>query len=383
MSSQKRQAGYAILAVLVITVLAVLAGGAYLSMTLSVADVAHGDQEDEAACAAAETGLSDALERLRWGWVGGDSSPSTPAVALSSAESYRLSWQTLPPASSDTRPQPIYRVDVVGRCGAACVMRACQAWLVPDALPAGVTVAGDAQFLAPATVTDCGVYAGGSVFGRQHITFADTAECGDAAHPELWPRPGVHAAAGIFTDAGEVHGMGCAAAADSDAHAGVPPPAELATLPAAPQLAALATHATAAGVALEAGTLHLDRLPAFGGGGDAAASQNGLIVVVCAGDAGQGLRIVGRRPAPPAAGVLTLVVAGDATVVPGDDESGCGFAGALVVTGDLAVAAPLSLDGSLAAARLTVSAELDVTLDQRWREAPPPGYRRVVVGAPE
>ena len=383
MSRQGRQAGYAILGVLVITALALLAGGAYLSMALSAADVAHGDQEDEAACAAAETGLADALERLRWGWVGVDQCPSAATVVLPSGESYYLTCQTAAPTSAGTQPQPIYRVEVTGHCGAACVTRACQAWLVPDALPAGVTVAGDARFLAPATVTGCGVYAGGSVLGRQRLTFADTAERGDAAHPELWPQPGVHAAAGIFTDAGEEHAMGGAADTDSDAHAGVPPPAELVRLPAAPQLAALAGHATAAGAALEAGTLHLDRLPAFGGGDDAGTPQNGLIVVVCGSDAAPGLRIVGRRPAPPAAAALTLVVVGDATVVADDDQAGCAFAGALMVTGDLVLAAPLSLDGSLAAAHLTVTAELAVTLDPRWREAPPAGYQRVVVGAPE
>jgi hypothetical protein len=382
-SRADRKAGYAILGVLLITALAVLAGGALLSVALSAADVAHGDQENEAACAAAETGLSDALERLRWGWADDGSASGTVTVGLPGGESYSFTCRTSAPTSAGTRPQPVYQVEVVGRCGAACVQRACQAWLVPDALPAGVTVAGDVQVLAPTTVAGCGVYAGGSVFGRQLITFADGAGSGDAAHPELWPQAGAHAAAGIFTDAGEVHGTGCGAFTDSDAHAGVPPPAELVTLPAAPQVAALATHATSAGAALEAGTLHLDRLPAFGGAGAVGVPSTGLLVVVSAGQAGQRLRIVGRRPAPPAAAGLTLIVVGDATVVADDDEASCDFTGALVVTGDLAVAAPLSLDGSLAAASLSVGAELHVSLDQRWRAAPPAGYARVVVAAPE
>ena len=381
MSHRRRQGGYAILGVLVITALAVLAGGAYLSMALSAAEVAHGDHEDEAACAAAETGVADALERLRWGWAGHDSSPSTTTVALPSGESYCLTCQTSALAATGAGPQPAYLVDVVGRCGAACVMRACQAWLVPDALPTGVTVAGDAQFLGRATITGCGVYAGGSVWGRQNITFAGGAQSGDAAHPELWLQPGVHAAGGIFTDAGEVHALGCAADTDSDAHAGVPPPAELVRLPAAPQVAALADHAAAAGAALEAGILHLDRLPAFGDGDDAATPRDGLLVVVCGSDAASGLRIVGRRLAPPAAAALTLVVDGDATVIDDGDQAGCAFAGDLVVTGDLVVAAPLSVDGSLAAAHLSVGAGLVVTLGQRWRDAPPAGCGRVVVEA--
>ena len=302
---------------------------------------------------------------------------------LPSGESYCVAWQTAAPTPAGPRPQPVYRVEVTGRCGAACVTRTCQAWLVPDALPAGVTVAGDAEFLGPASVSGCGVYAGGSVLGRQHITFTDTAGRGDAAHPELWPQPGVHAAHGIFTDAGEVHTLGCAAAGDSDAHAGVPPPAELVRMPAAPQVAALATHATAPGAALEAGTLHLDRLPAFDGAGDAAEPRDGLLVVVPGSDTEEGLRIVGRRPAPPAAAALTLVIAGDATVVAGDDEASCAFAGALVVTGGLVVAAPLCLRGSLAAAHLTVTAALDITLDEGWRGAPPAGCQRVVVGVPQ
>lgn len=133
----------------------------------------------------------------------------------------------------------------------------------------------------------------------------------------------------------------------------------------------------------EAGTLHLDRLPAFTGEGDATAPRQGLIVVVPGDDAEGALRIVGRRPAPPAAAALTLVVAGDATVVTDADDDQCVFAGVLVVTGGLVVAAPLCLDGSLAAARLTVTAELDVTLGERWRDAPPAGFWRVVTGTPE
>ena len=94
MSRADRKAGYAILGVLLITALAVLAGGALLSVALSAADVAHGDQENEAACAAAETGLSDALERLRWGWADDGSASGTVTVGLPGGESYSFTCRT-------------------------------------------------------------------------------------------------------------------------------------------------------------------------------------------------------------------------------------------------------------------------------------------------
>ena len=79
--------------------------------------------------------------QMRWSGCDGVGSattqcPSTATVALPSGESYCLTYQTSAPTAAGPRPQPVYRVEVVGRCGAASVgMPARRGWCRTRCLP--------------------------------------------------------------------------------------------------------------------------------------------------------------------------------------------------------------------------------------------------------
>jgi hypothetical protein len=284
------------------------------------------------------------------------------------------------------------------------------------ALPQGVAAARDLVVAASLRVEGCGVYSGGDVVGREHVALLGSSDdeaagelAGTAApdrlHPDFYSQAAVHAAGSIYAAGGEIHVDDVtdpepeALAADTDAHTGEQHAAGLTALPDAVALAAFEQHAMlvlddddaggggddgsgepgGADQPLEAGVLHLERLPWAPPSGAASPDEPssadpsaGYVVFVSASalpEAPSPLIVTGQRPDPPGACPVTLIVEGDATLVD------AAFRGALLAVGSLTVAGPSTVHGSVAARELVVVAPLHVVLDDAWLDWPPAGCR--------
>jgi hypothetical protein len=250
--------------------------------------------------------------------------------------------------------------------------------------PGGVSVAGDVEVVAPLDLRGSGVYAGGSLEGRQYVTFGPRAQDAndlqgppDDARPERWAVAGVHCGGGIFRQGVDIHaGGGPPPPADTDVHDGGLPTGTV-LFPDEAVLTDISTHAVAPGVALEQGVLHLENLPgvatASGPGPWSASGCADLVVAVSAPDGG--LIVCGERPRD--ACPLTLLVDGDVTVGGADDANG--FEGSFIVNGTLTVQGPLHLRGHVAARRLVVDAPTSVETPWGWRGTLHSGTTEAVV----
>jgi hypothetical protein len=240
----------------------------------------------------------------------------------------------------------------------------------------GLSCTGDAEFAAPFVVAGSGVYVGGCVRGREHVTFiagsagtttsgvpADRCRGEDAA-------AAVHAVAGIFREGVEVHDPSCPVSHpdDRDRHTSDTVPAEWVSGPSPGFLAVASEEAEAPGAALADGVLRLDAV--------APATASGLLAGRCLlVPRGDEVWIEGAAPAE--AGPLLLVVQGDAVV--GQPGGSVSLRGALVVCGRLTIRGDFHLQGSLHAGGLETRAPVSVTVGPDWRERLLPGAVRPVV----
>jgi hypothetical protein len=363
----RRDGGYALLAVLVVCALAMLATGVALSLTAQMVETVRVDDRTLGADSAARAGLAAAADALCW--QGHRAAGSSLSGRLAADQSYDVHIASV--AAAGQAGEQSYSVRATGVSGPARRVLEALFEVRPYGLPAGLAAAGDCVLEATVTVAGMGLYCGGDIRGREHLVFAPdfTGAGGDLMYPDIWPRAGAHAVGAIYGAGGEEHASGDADGADTDCHVGVAPPPKVLVLPGPAELAELRGHAVAPGAALEGDTLHLDRLPALSA---AAVGGSGIVVVVPAAGRGGPLHIVGSRLPPPQCCPLTLVVEGDADA--GDATSEVAFSGALVATGELRVVAPIAVEGSIAAARLTVAAPCTVTAPPWWTTSPPPGY---------
>ena len=377
------QHGFAMLGALLIAALAALFAALALTAALASTDVAAADGSRTRALAAARSGLDQALHLLQWRLI--PSSGSREVVAPSEDGSGPSVPVDIEQRSGAEYGHPevgdlVVRLLASTSVGRAQASAGSVVALCPEALPVGLSVAEDLDAQADVLVEGSGVYAGGSVRGRESISF--TASAGaplvlddsgtprppDLVHGSRWPIAAVHAGGAIVP---------APQAEDSDVNIDPADVASLVAPPNAPWLAAASAHALDPGAALDGDILHLDRLPPSFPTGEPAAAEaagyaapsEGYLIVVDASGIDGGLVVTGQRD--PLSVPVTVVVIGDAVL--GVASSDTAFRGALVVTGALEVAGPAALTGHLACRRLLVRAPLTLTVPLDWREHPPLG----------
>jgi hypothetical protein len=380
-SKRRSQGGFVLLAVLALAAASFVAAGAAAVLASEVAATTAADLAGAGADAAARAGLAAAAEELRWG----SSLPTGPLLSFTGsfgAAAYDVvitaDLAAAAPGSGQT-----FVANVTGRCGSARRQVTARLLVQPSALAAGCAVAGDCIVEAPTQITGSGLYVGGTVTGRQLITFGEAGAAGpalDTVHPDLWLLAAVHAGGGIFVDrVGEEHEVGLPAGSDSDVHAGTPPPAAATAMPPAEVLADLHAHEIDPGAALRDDELHLDKLPLAPADATGRPAR-GVVIFVAPANAADCVSISGQGV--PGSNPVTIIVDGNARVV-GSDGTGVSFSGALVVTGEATVEAPLNVQGCVFAGGLHVRAPFTVTLPLAWPRAAPTGYYRCSLAAVE
>ena len=379
--------GFALLAALLIASIALLATASLVALTLSNTSIAADDAASSRAADLARAGVSDALERLRWGWLrcGPASSSSRFGPVESAGGSYRVTVEPLSAgdatprldASSAVAPSDpqvaAVRITATGSWGRARRVAQVAALCTPDGLARGLVVGADVTLQAPTELRGCGLYAGADVNGREWLTVAPSP---DLAYGGLYAVTGVHSDGHIFTRGAEEHAAPGAPAADTDSDGGIVPPLALVAAPSPAVVGALASHASDPAAALGPLGLDLSLLDRTvpGSSGGPASPADGVVVVIQAGDTA--LRVFGDRPAAPQACPVTVVVVGDCIAGTADGSSSA-LQGALVVTGTLTVSAPFSVDGGLYAGRLVVCAPLAVSFSDSSNAGAAPGRANV------
>ncbi len=361
------ESGYALLAAVLIIALAAVfsaaaAGAVGATLGVQASDAAAGaaaviaGQTVDRACAV----LVRHPDRVTWTAAG---SAGVPAGA----------WDLACSPVPAVEPTAGVRVDVLVSASAAAARRRLHLVLELTAAPGGrgLVVAHDVRVEAPLTVSGGGLYSGGSVTGREWVTFVGA---GDGASPpvdgvygETWPVAAVHALGGIWATGVEVH-ESPAAGYDTDVHTGSGV-VEAAVRPPSPvQETLLDQTADVRLTAAAGGVVDVSALPS------APPSGAGALVAVVD-DAGTPVTVVGERPS--GACPVVLVLRGDACL----GAAGAPFAlsGAVVSLGSLTVGGPASVEGHLWAAALTVAAPLAVASPADWRRRPLPGLVAPVV----
>jgi hypothetical protein len=246
----------------------------------------------------------------------------------------------------------------------------------------GLVVVGDMEIHSAMTIAGAGAYCGGSLRGREHLSFVDESVGAgswttDGVQTDLWPLAAAHAAEQVWGMGVEIHEtseLRSDWSMDTDRHTLDTRAAAIARPMEAARLCALREHAVSAGEAFSGGVLDLSLLPRE----VPDQGSNGCIVFIRPEEAEGPLRIIGQRPATACA--LTLVVEGDASLgAPEGAETR--LAGAVVVTGTLDVVGPLRLEGHLHAGRMRVHNRCSVRVPQDWRHYTSPGLSEPVIVA--
>jgi hypothetical protein len=366
------RSGYALLAALVVMVLAATFAlalvGAVHALQLVVS--AEGDSQRVSRLEADAAG--GVLARLRWAPL--QASGSLAGADQSRHEQWTAEWQVAPPAAPSPWPRRRVRIAAAAsaarRVGLETVEVRAEDWAI------GVSCERDADLAAGLTVTGSGLYVGGCLRGREHLSFTagdagltttglpiDGARGGDCAVAAA------HAGAGIFVRGTEIHDSPVGAYADDgDLHAGVAPLAAWVAGPSADILAAAQVEGTPVGVALRDGSLHLDAI----GPADPLQMVTGRCMFVAGSD-----EVTVEGVANADAGRLLVIVSGDA--VAGQPGETVALSGGLVVCGHLRVRGELNVEGFLHAGSLRVDAPASVTVPTDWRERALPGAARPVV----
>ena len=240
-----------------------------------------------------------------------------------------------------------------------------------DALPRGLVVCGEATLDARLRLIGCGLYAGGSLRGREFVSLVSPSGLGgwppgslpDLAYGGLYRSAAVHVAGSVYAAGCEVHdGSANGYQDDDDRHTAGGPPAEIVSPPTAIAMTGLSAHSCEPGGALSGGRLELDRLPPFEEPKDAPSSP-GTGIVISLDQRGVSLPavIAGDRGLTAGANPVTIVVFGDCRLgtAPPLNEP-CVFDGALVVTGRLTIDGASVVNGSVYAGSLDCRSNLTV-----------------------
>jgi hypothetical protein len=373
-SREHANAGYALLAALLVVSLAAIFASACVAAVGASLGVSRADHAGVIVGRAARTTLARAALELRrapgrlvWSSAGADSSGDVSWAAVCAPEA-AVSGGLWPRAALDVR----------ATTGEAARHLQVVLDLRAESFAQGFTVGHDVDLSAPVTVSGGGLYCGGSVRGREWLSLSGeasgTAPAADAVHGDVWQSAAVHALGGIWADGSEVHAGSSAdpfVLADTDAHTGAGPVESLTQAPDPVVLTLLAEMAVPC--AIRDGVVHLDELPLSPTAPQPA--DGACVVVVPASE--QPVRLSGVRA--PGACPLVVIVEGDAVL--GAPETHTSLSGALVCCGRLRVSGTASVTGHLYAGTLSTEASLVVVTPPEWRAHPLPGLTRPVVVA--
>ena len=365
-------AGYAMLAVLVVIVLAATFALAIAGAVHAIQSVAGADAGAGRVVRLQTAALTETIGRLRWApaQTAGDTSGGDAAEG----EHWTVDWEPAGGVAGSSCPRLSVEISAAAqsarRTSAATLELRTEDWAV------GVSCGQDADVEAPLTLAGTGLYVGGALRGRERVAFVS----GDAGvTTDGRPRDGArgadflvaaaHAGVGIFAGGVEIHDPpGAAYDDDGDRHTGSPVPAAWTMGPTSEFLAAAADHGERPGAAFVDGTLRLDAL----GTADSAQALTGRCLVLPRAD-----EVCIEGAAPSAAGALLVVIPGDAVVgQPGERVT---LRGGLVVCGRLRIRSEFTLAGSLFARALVVDAPTSVSVPGHWSQHPLPGAARPVV----
>jgi hypothetical protein len=356
--------GFAILAVLLITIIASTLALVVVGAVSSLQVVEGADASGWRATAAQREALDAAVRALRWH----PHATTGAARGGDTAASWQVSWTPVPPVTVGGWPR--VAAQTAATAGRANRTDDLTLELRSEPWAMGVTCGADADVAAPLVVTGSGVYVGGTLRGRENVDFARGAGPmtpagipADGVRTEVFAEAAVHGGAGIFARGVEIHdGASVEYPEDTDRHAGEPVPDAWLAGPAVEFLLAAQAAAMTPGPALSGGRLWLDAVsPASG---DELAGGRCLLLPPA-----DQVVIEGTQPAE--VGRLLVIVRGDAVLGrPGETVL---LAGGIVVTGHLEVRGPVVIEGSLHAGSLGVEAPMSVTIPSAWREDGLPG----------
>ncbi len=361
------------LAVLLVMALAAIFALIVVGAVHSLQVVERSDAAGWRAESLADQAVSAVTGALRWrpGAVSG----TTEGGGADARQSWSASWTPARPVAGGMWPR--LEVRVASAAGSARRDDRLTMELRAEPWVMGVTSRGDAEIDAPLVVSGSGVYVGGCLRGREHVSFAQdggpltpAGDPADCVRGYVYPAAAVHGGAGIFATGEEIHESSQADLypLDTDDHAGPAVREQWLAAPPAEFLAAAAAAATPAGAALNGTRLRLDEIttPA---GADAA---GGTCIVLSPVDE---VTIEGTASAE--SGRLLIVIRGDAVL--GEPGETVAFSGGLVVRGHLLVRGGLLLEGSLHAGSLTITAPSRVSVAPDWRQRPVAGACRPTV----
>ena len=386
MNPASGERGYALLAALLVTTLAAV----FAATAVAAVSAGQSIVSSDVASARAKEGAREALVRACLELRRHPASPRGELECLADAPgdaSWHASWIAVGGGADAVCPAA--RVAVEASCGEARTQLAAVLELRAAAVPQGVVTAGDVELRAPLRVIGSGLYSGGSVRGREWLTFESPAAMGtatpptppaDGVHGDLWTEAGAHALGSLLSAGVETHGASGASQGylyDTDLHTGDNDVARFVAAPGGATLLALRDAAVAPAAALSDGVLDLARLPLSLPPGLAPGAWEDGYVVVAAVPKGEEVHVVGVRPL--GACPVVVVIEGDAAL--GEVGVETAYDGALLVTGSLRICGPSILHGHLFAGELLVVAPAAVELAGDWRRRPLPGLVAPVVAS--
>ena len=363
MIRQRGDDGYALLAALVIMALAAVFAATSVAAVLARQSVAAADRGAARAESLERRALAAACLAARRGeWASGSGAVSG---ASEENERWRASW------SLSARPSaagwPEFGLTAEGAFGRARHSIDAVVQLRQELFACGVVVSGDVDAAASLQVDGSGLYCGGSVRGREWISFgpADGTPTADGVHGDLWPQAGVHALGGIWVRGVEEHGGGTTPAPeDTDTDSAENAVMSAVSTPSADWLDTVNGWADDPGGAFDRGVLRLDRIPPACEALDGRAADSGFVFWLSPGDAV--VRVAGVRPS----GWCPVLLVSEGDLVLGDPAIDTSFEGAVVAKGHVEVDGSTAIGGGLYAGTLEVAHALAVTMAPSWRTRP-------------
>ena len=376
MSRRREDDGYALLAALVIMALAAVFATTTVAAVLARQSVAAADRDAARAGSLERRALATACLAARRGeWESGSGAVSG---APGERERWRASWSRAAHPSAAGWPE--FGLTAEGAYGRARHSEDAVVQLRREPFACGVVVSGDAEAAASLRVDGSGLYCGGSVRGREWVSFgpAEGTPAPDGVHGDVWPLVGVHALGGIWVRGVEEHGDGATPAPeDTDTHSAENAVMSAVSPPSADWMDTVSGWADDPGGAFDRGVLRLDRVPPVCDALDGGPAGSGFIFWLSSGDAA--VRVAGVRPS----GWCPVLLVSDGDLVLGDPTIDTSFAGAVVTQGQVDVEGTSAIGGGLYAGTLRVTAPLVVTVARSWRTRPIPGLALPVVIAQE
>jgi hypothetical protein len=352
-----------LLAALVIMAVAAVLAATSVAAVIARQGVAAADRSATRAEALERRAVAIAcLEARRGGWSNdGGSIAATPG----DGEHWRVTWS--PVSDEAGAAWTRFAVTVDATCGDARRALDAVVELRQEPFACGPVVSGDAEFAAPVALSGSGLYCGGSVRGREWLSFTpvDGVPAADGVHGDLWPRAAVHALGGIWARGVEEHGDDPSAAPDdTDTHTAANEVLRAVSAPSADWLETLGSWADDPGDALVDGVLRLDRIPPVRGDADGRPPDAGFIFWLPPCD--PPVRVVGVRPP----GWCPVLIVAGSDLVLGEPSADTCFTGAAVTVGHLEIGGETSIGGSVYAGSLRVAHAFALTVPSLWRSRP-------------